>query len=157
MSIQIEQEKINFVEEMSLKMEETGLPRIACQILSWLMICDPVHQSFSDLIDNLKISKASISNMTRLLIQMGLIEKVRIQGERQIHFQLKKNAWVDLLEIQTQQIFSLAKISKKGMILLDNNEKIDNTRLEEMHRFYSFLADEMPNLINKYKKMYPIL
>tara|TARA_R110002124_G_scaffold45693_2_gene137937 strand:- start:1373 stop:1837 length:465 start_codon:yes stop_codon:yes gene_type:complete len=153
MSEQMDQTKVDFVEEMTLKMEETGLPRIACQILSWLMICNPVHQSFSDLIENLKISKASISNMTRLLIQMGLIEKVRIQGERQIHFQLKNNAWVDLLEIQTQQIFSLARISKKGMILAESDENVDNARLEEMNRFYSFLADEMPSLINRYKKM----
>lgn len=152
MSSQIDQEKINFVEEMTLKMEETGLPRIACQILSWLMICNPIHQSFSDLIDNLKISKASISNMTRLLIQMGLIEKVRIQGERQIHFQIKKNAWVDLLEIQTRQIFSLVKISQKGIELLENHGKVDKSRLAEMNRFYSFLADEMPELIKRYKK-----
>lgn len=151
MSTETEQQKMNYVEEMTLKLEEAGIPRIACQILSWLMICTPAHQSFTDLIDNLEISKASISNMSRLLIQMGLIEKVRIQGERQIHFQLKEEAWVDLLEIQTQQVYDLAKISQKGLDLLKNEDEAQKQRLKEMNRFYTFLSEEMPDLIERYK------
>lgn len=151
MSAPLEQTEIDFIEEMTLKMEEAGLPRIACQILSWLMICSPVHQSFSDLIENLEISKASVSNMTRLLMQMGLIEKVRIHGDRQIHFQIKDQAWVDLLKIQTQQVFDLMKISQKGIDLLADKKEVSTLRLEEMNKFYSFLSKEMPELIERYK------
>ena len=83
-------DKIEFVNDFSLKMEETGHPRIYGQILGWLLICDPPEQSFTDLMENLNISKASVSNITRILIETSLIEKVRISGERQIHFRIKK-------------------------------------------------------------------
>ena len=152
MSIDIEKEKINFVEKMALKMEAIGLPRIACQILSWLMVCTPSQQSFSDLIDNLNISKASISNMTRLLIQMGLIEKVRIQGKRQIYFQIKENAWVDVMEIRIKQILDVVEFSGEAISTIKKDSNTDITKLEEMNRFYAFLADEIPELIERYKK-----
>lgn len=73
--------KIDFVEAFSLKVEETGHPRIYGQILGWLLVCEPDYQSFSDLMKNLNISKASVSNITRILLETGLIEKIRIPGK----------------------------------------------------------------------------
>lgn len=65
--------KHEFLEEFSLKIGEFGHPRIYGQILGWLLICEPPYQSFSDLTENLDISKASVSNTTRVLLERGLI------------------------------------------------------------------------------------
>lgn len=145
-------EKQKFVEELSLLIEESGKPRISGQIMGWLMVCDPPQQSFSDLVEHLQVSKASISNMTRMLLQAGLIEKVRIPGERQIHFQIKEEAWVDVLEKELESIHSLRDLSKKGLELLKEEPETDKSRLKEMHRFYTFAAKHLPTLIEEYKK-----
>jgi hypothetical protein len=50
-------EKIDFVDDFSMKIEELGHPRIYGQIIGWLLICDPSHQSFPDLMENLDINK----------------------------------------------------------------------------------------------------
>jgi DNA-binding transcriptional regulator GbsR (MarR family) len=144
--------KKEFVEKVSLVIEEIGQPRISGQIMGWLMVCDPPKQSFSDLVEELGVSKASISNMTRMLLQAGLIEKVRIPGEREIYFQIKEGAWVGVMEKHLESINSLQRISKEGLELLEEDPDTDKSRLEEMNKFYQFAEKNMPQLIEQYKK-----
>jgi len=148
----IYEKKKHFVEEISLLMEESGKPRIAGQIMGWLMICDPPQQSFSDLVEHLEVSKASISNMTRMLLQSGLIEKVRIPGERQIYFQIQDKAWINVLENQLENVNALRNISASGLELLEEDPDTDKTRLQEMNKFYKFAEKHLPKIIEQYKK-----
>jgi DNA-binding transcriptional regulator GbsR (MarR family) len=143
--------KLDFVEDLSLRIEELGHPRIYGQILGWLLICDPPEQSFQDLMENLEISKASISNITRMMIESGLIEKVRVKGERQIYFKIKDGSLIEFMEKQMELTLSLAKITKKGLDLAESEGVKDTKRLERANEFHNFLAQELPNLINKYR------
>lgn len=144
--------KKEFVEDFSLKIEEFGYPRIYGQILGWLLICDPPHQSFSDLTKNLGISKASVSNTTRILLEQGLIEKVRLEGERQIYFKLKKGSLTDFMEKQLQLTLDLESITAKGLELAKKENNIDIDRLKQANDFHQFLVEHNSNLIEKYKK-----
>ena len=128
-----------------------GHPRIYGQILAWLMICDPPHQSFPDLMENLQISKASVSNMTRLLIGQGLIEKVRVKGERQIYFKLKEGSIIDFMESQLSLMLDLEQILKKGLNLTEKKKVTDPTRLQKANDFHRFMAEQTEELIKKYK------
>lgn len=143
--------KKQFIEELSLVFEERGKPRISGLIMGWLMICDPPEQSFADLVEHLQVSKASISNMTRMLLQAGLIEKTRIPGERQIHFRIKEGAWSDVLKSEMDLIYAMREISKKGLELIKDETGTDRSRLAEMHKFYEFAANRMPCLIEEYR------
>lgn len=144
--------KHNFVEDFSLKIEELGHPRIYGQILGWLLICDPPHQSFPDLMENLEISKASVSNMTRLLISQGLIEKVRIKGERQMYFKLKEGSVVDFMERQLHLARDLEEITRNGLSLAKSDDKTDENRLQKANDFHRFLAKQTEHLIEKFKE-----
>lgn len=141
-----------FVEDFSLKIEEFGYPRIYGQILGWLLICDPPHQSFSDLTENLDISKASVSNTTRILLEQGLIEKVRVEGERQIYFKLKKGSLTDFMQKQLQLTLDLESITTRGLELAKNENNADTGRLKMANDFYLFMAEQTKDLIEKYKK-----
>lgn len=143
-------QKIEFVEKLSLLYEEQGHPRISGQILGWLHVCEPPEQSFSDLVENLQVSKASISNMTRLLIQGGLIERVRKQGERQIHFRLVDNIWCNFMEKRLEFLFSMRKLS--ALYIDEGGENEDLQRVREMHEFYKFASGTIPKLIEEYRK-----
>ncbi|HCD50957.1 MAG TPA: MarR family transcriptional regulator [Balneolaceae bacterium] len=142
--------KIDFVEAFSLKVEETGRPRIYGQILGWLLVCEPDHQSFSDLMENLNISKASVSNITRILLETGLIEKIRVPGERQIHFKLKKGALSDFFQRQVNIVTDLTQILNSGLELLNKEGETDTTRITRAVEFHSFLAREIPLLMEKF-------
>lgn len=143
--------KMEFVDDFSLKLERIGRPRIFGLILGWLIICDPPHQSFPDLMDNLSISKASVSNITRMLLETGLIEKVRITGERQVYFRIKEGSTTEFMERQMQIAVDFKEISKKALDLLEN-DKTDPQRLENMYKFHQFLSSELPVLIENFKK-----
>lgn len=144
--------KTDFVDEFSLKMEQIGHPRIYGQILGWLLICNPPYQSFPDLMENLGISKASVSNTTRMLLEAGLIEKVRITGERQIYFRIKEGSVTDFMERQMQLVSDLRDISGKALKLVKEEQQTNPGRLERMFKFHSFLSKEFPVLIEKFKK-----
>lgn len=150
MSKELSPKKLAFIEQMSLKMEENGHPRIAGEILGWLMICSPAHQSFQDITSTLNVSKASVSNMTRFLIQIGLIERVRLQGNRHIYYQVKKGAWKDLLNSQLKQVDELKKLSEEGLEIIAEEDKNDDARLREMNAFYSFISTELPEIVDRF-------
>lgn len=145
-------DKSDFVEAFSLKIEELGHPRIYGQILGWLLICDPPHQSFPDLMENLDISKASVSNVTRMLLERGLIEKIRIKGERQIYFKLKDGSIIDFMQKQLRLALDLEDITEKGLNLIKSDSNTDPSRLKKANDFHRFLAKQSEDLIQKYKE-----
>ena len=69
-------EKRHFIEDISLYFEQMGLPRMAGRVLGVLLIAEPPQQSLNDLCEMLQASKSSVSTTTRLLIEMGLIDRV---------------------------------------------------------------------------------
>lgn len=146
-------EKTDFVNDFSLKLEEVGHPRIFGQILGWLLICNPRHQSFTDLMENLDISKASVSNITRILLEVGLIERVRITGERQMYFKLKNGALTEFMDKQIKHIIEVKTILDKGLQLVKDNEEDDIARLEKASNFYAFLTSELPGLIDRFNNL----
>jgi DNA-binding transcriptional regulator GbsR (MarR family) len=146
------EKKKAFVDEASLVFEEQGHSRISGQILAWLHVCEPEAQSFSDLVKHLNVSKASISNMTRLLLQSGFIEKVRKPGERQTYFRLVDHAWCKVMERQIEIMSELRNISAKYKNELASTGEGDIDRLNEMHDFYAFVTEQFPESIEAYKK-----
>lgn len=146
--------KSEFIDDFSLKVEELGHPHIYGQILGWLLICNPPHQSFTDLMDNLSISKASVSNTTRILIEQGLIKKVRLKGERQTYFQFKEGSLVEFMEKQMQLTLDLESITAKRLELAENDEATDTEGLKKANDFHRFIAEQTGDLIEKYKKSY---
>jgi DNA-binding transcriptional regulator GbsR (MarR family) len=144
--------KKEFVEDFSMKIEDLGHPRIYGQILGWLLICEPAHQSFSDLTENLGISKASVSNTTRILLERELIEKVRLEGERQMYFKLKEGSLTDFMEKQLRLTLDLESITSKGLEFAKRQNNIDTDRLQKANDFHHFLAEQTKDLIQKYKQ-----
>ncbi len=65
-----------FIEDMGILFEEMALPRMAGRIFGWLLMCEPLHQSAEELASVVGASKGSISSMTRLLIQSGVVERM---------------------------------------------------------------------------------
>ncbi len=148
---QIHKIKKAFVEEVSLIFEEQGHPRISGQILGWLHVCTPEAQSFNELVKHLNASKASISNMTRLLIQSGFIEKVRKSDDRLTYFKLVDHAWCKVLERQLDIMGRLRDLSSKYQKELVKEGEKETDRLEQMHDFYEFVTDNFPESIEQYK------
>ena len=144
-------EQQHFVEEIGLFFEENGLPRMAGRILGWLLICDPPSQTSSQLAEGLQASKGSISTMTRMLIQFGLIERVGLPGERRAYFRIKPGAWGQVLRGRMAQITAMRQLADRGLDLLDGATPERKQRLEEMRDLYAFFEREFPIMLEHWE------
>ena len=146
-------EEKNFVEEVGIVFEQTGLPRMAGRIFGWLLTCDPPHQTTGEIVQALLASKGSISTMTRLLIRIGLIEKLSLPGVRQEYFRLRADAWRHLIRHGlNDEICMFRQLAERGMAL--PADKLPQARkwLEGICDVYSFLEREFPILVERWEK-----
>lgn len=145
-------EKQHFIEEISLVFEEIGLPRMAGRIIGWLLICTPSYQSAEELAGALQASRGSISTMTRLLIEMDLVERIGLPGERRGYFRVKSNIWSRLLRDKMGQVTYLHQLAERGLQLVESESPEFQRRLLDMHDLYSFVEQELPVIIARWEQ-----
>ena len=142
-------EQRNFVEEFGLAFEQLTLPRMSGRILGWLMISNTPHQSIDELAEALVASKGSISTMTRLLIQIGIIERISLPGVRHDVFRIRPGAVQHLLRQRARQITLFRKLAERGLELMGDKDAPTRQWLEEMHDIYAFFEQEFPALMER--------
>jgi DNA-binding transcriptional regulator GbsR (MarR family) len=143
--------RLHFVEEIGLFFDRSGLTRMAGRILGWLLVCDPPHQSMSEMAEALQASKGSISSMTRFLIHVGLVERVSLPGERRDYFRIRPNAWIELMQAKAGEITRMRRLAEQGLEVLNSNDPALRERLENMRDTYLFLEDEFPALLKRWQ------
>ncbi len=145
-------EEKHFIEEGGLLFEMVGLPRMAGRIFGWLLISNPPHQSPGELAEVLQASKGSISTMTRLLVQIGLIERLSLPGQRRDYFRIKVNAWSELTKQRLTQIKAFRQLAERGLELLQGEDPYLLQRLEEMRDMHAFLEQELPLMMERWEQ-----
>jgi len=147
-----ELEKKNFIEDVGRLFEQAGLPRMAGRILGRLLLSDPSHQSLDELAEALMASKGSISTSTRLLIQIGLIERFSVPGVRHDYFRIRPSAFQHALKHGTEEIAQVRKLAKRGLELLDGESSQAWQGLEEMYNMYTCIEREYSLLLERWEQ-----
>ncbi|MGD8623146.1 MAG: MarR family transcriptional regulator [Anaerolineae bacterium] len=142
-------EEKHFIEDISLYFEQMGLPRMAGRVLGVLLICDPPEQSLTDLSEILQASKSSMSTTTRLLVEMGLIERVPSPVPRQVYFQFRPGGWVVFIRQRLRLWASLHQIAERGLTLLHDRAPTLRERLQEAHDMFSLIEEELPAVLRR--------
>lgn len=149
---QHQSERQHFVEDVGVLFEMVGLPRMAGRIFGWLLVSNPPHQSPGELAEVLQASKGSISTMTRLLVQIGLIERISLPGQRRDYFRIKLNAWSELTNQRLAQITAFRQLAERGLQLLQEEPPQSRQRLEEMRDMHAFYEQEFPRMLERWEK-----
>ncbi len=142
-------EQKHFVEDSGLYFEQMGLPRMAGRVLGVLLICDPAEQSLGDICEVLEASKGAISTTTRLLTEMGLIERVPSPRPRELAFRFKAGGWVTFMRMHLRLMASLHDIAERGLELLQDAEPDLRERLQEAHDMFSLIEQDLPALLRR--------
>ena len=140
-----------YVESFGLFWAGVGLPRMTGRILGWLLICDPPQQTMHELTEALQASKSSISTGTRMLIQMGIIERVSLPGQRRDHYRIIPDFWSRVLEEKAQQFTEFRRLAEQGLSLLEGSSPARRQRLEEMRDLYAFMEREYPLVLSHWR------
>lgn len=137
-----------FIEELGLFLETFGFPRIAGRILGLLLVSGtPLH--LDQLATRLKVSRASISTNTRLLVTLMLIGEVAVPGDRRTWFTVRPDAFQSRIRFIISQFRVLSAILEKGLQTAEHSQAQE--RLRDAVGFHDFMAEEMEALSRKWE------
>lgn len=151
----VDAELRTWVEQIAMLLERDGLPRMAGRVFGWLLVCHPPEQSMEALAAAVQGSKASMSTMTRLLLQAGLVERVRTPGARRDEFRIRPGEWQKLWRARMELIHEASALTGRGLELLAGRPPAARARLEELHRQYLFFGEHLPRLLDRLEREWP--
>jgi DNA-binding transcriptional regulator GbsR (MarR family) len=145
-------EEKQFIEKVGLAFEQLTFPRMAGRVIGFLLISEQPTVSMMEVVEALQASKSSISSTARLLIQVGLIERVSQPGDRRDYYRIHPLAWVRSLQDRLTQAHDFRQLAEEGLNLLPAHGKARRLRLEEMRGIYRLLEVEIPGLIERWEE-----
>ena len=128
---------------------EAGAPRMVGRVFGLLLVCEPPEQSAAELAERLQASKSSISTATRVLLRMGVIERVRSRGERFDRFIALPEAWDEYLW-REDQFSAPRRVLRLGIEALGDEPATRLARLEELDSIYGWWERRIPKLREEY-------
>ncbi len=138
-----------FVEEMGLLAQADHLPRIAGRILGVFLLEGAIFGQ-RELAARLKVSRGSVSTNARLLVQLGLLERVAKPADRQDYYQLAPDPYARLLASQIARMnHSHAVISEAERRFPADREEC-RKRLRDFADFFKTTADHLAGLIRRF-------
>lgn len=138
------------IEDFGLAFEDQGMPRMAGRILGRLLMSDPPHQSMNQLVETLGASRGSVSSMTRLLIDRGVIERLSLPGERYDYFRIRTGSMAEIFREHTQRSIIPLRLLERAMAAADDRSVDGLARLREARDFLVFMQRELPALLGRW-------
>ncbi|QUQ71352.1 GbsR/MarR family transcriptional regulator [Kutzneria sp. CA-103260] len=135
-------EEAELVDRLGLLMETLGAPRTMGRIYGWLMVCDPPHQSLTELAAELNASKASISTMIRPMQEGGLVERLP-SAARQHYYRLAPGGFTRLLQVQFGRMQAGVDAAEFGLSVIGEDRPEQRERLKDFGDFCRFSATEV--------------
>jgi hypothetical protein len=148
----LEPEIRQFLEDMGMLQEREGLPPMAGRLLAWLMVCDPPLQTAAELARVLGASAGSISSTTRLLVQLGFVDRVAIPGQRSAAFRLCDCLGPEHLNRILVGTTEKRRLIERGVGLLEGKPGSGAQRLRDHLGFLRFIERELPTLIERWER-----
>ncbi|WP_339904903.1 hypothetical protein [uncultured Cyclobacterium sp.] len=150
MTLTKEQQQI--IERIGVFFERKGHQPILGRIIGLLMIVDEAEATFEDIQNALFVSKSAVSQSLTLLQSQNKVDYTTKPGERKRYFRLKIRNWKEDIQEDIIGVFKFNDIVEEIIVLRGDKNQEFNGYLVEVSKFMKYLRDEMPKLIETYKK-----
>ncbi len=140
-----------FVLRMGQLFESAGLAPSVGQVFGYLLIAEPETQSLEAIAEALGLSKASVSNATRLLAHYGVLERESRPGERRVYCRVADDPWEQSARRDLAFFQGALALAEAGMADLATTPS-RKARLASMVRAYRFFAREIEAMIEKWRR-----
>ena len=141
--------ELQFAEDMGQFFETSGLARMAGRVWAMLLVMNEPHLSAVDLQEALGASSGSISGATRSLLQLGLIERVNVRGERRDYFAPRRGAVANILRMRLERLVAVEGLLTEALEAFDDREHAV-PHLQDVHDIYHWYARELPELHDRF-------
>ncbi|GAB2998224.1 hypothetical protein GCM10027284_14850 [Cyclobacterium sediminis] len=150
MTLTKEQQQV--IERIGVFFERKGHQPILGRIIGLLMIVDEAEATFEDIQNALFVSKSAVSQALTLLQSQNKVDYTTKPGERKRYFRLKIRNWKEDIQEDIIGVFKFNDIVEEIIVLRGDKNQEFNGYLVEVSKFMKYLRDEMPKLIETYKK-----
>jgi DNA-binding transcriptional regulator GbsR (MarR family) len=127
-----------FIERAGMLWEADGLPRIAGRIFALALVSEEAI-SLDEIARMLGVSKASVSNDTRLLERLGFIERVSRPGDRKDYYQSNERSFERAIAERVRRMGELQSLIESGKALAIDSPAV-RARLDDHHTAFSHVT-----------------
>ena len=141
------------LEKSAAVLTTAGFPRMPARVLMALMGAEAGGLTAVDLASRLSVSAAAISGAVRYLQDIGIVHRIAQSGSRRDRYELPEDAWYTALITKNPVYETLATLADSAAAALGNRPSAEAARLANMARFYRFLSERMPLLIDEWEAL----
>lgn len=131
-----------FVERLGLLAERYGMPRTAGRMIGLLLI-DGGEHTLDDFAERLRVSRASASTNTRLLKDIGILERVARPGDRRDFYRFGDDPWARLFDIARERMSRMRELLADGVASLPPEKGEARERLAQWQDFYDYMLSHL--------------
>lgn len=126
------------------------MQKTTARVMTALLYTEQETMTAADLCERLSISTGAVSTAIKQLSQSGMVERVPAPGSRREHYRFPKGVWAQLFSQQNVMLEVMKNAAQEGLDALQG-ESVTSARLREMQDFYSYMEQEMPALIERWR------
>lgn len=132
--------------------DKKGLQPIAGRIIGLLTVMDKEQYTFDEIVEELQVSKSSVSNALKLLEFADAIEYTTVPGDRKRYFQLRKRERFALIDEHRNMLITSRDYLKKVLELKVNKQSENSVFIKNVIGMLDFFLDKFEELKKEYLK-----
>lgn len=138
-----------FIERYAEALALSGWPRMMSRVFARLMAAEDGRRTAAELSEALDVGAPAISAGVKSLLQSGLVTREREPGERRDYYRVQEDAWYRAVTGNDANLARWQEASEAGARLL-GADTAAGKRFDETRRFFEFLRDELPRLMDRW-------
>lgn len=111
----LDQRQREFIDDFAALWDQIGGVAVQGRVLALLYISELDELTATDIVTALEISRGTVSQVTRDLNRMRLIQRVSRPGDRRDYFRANPNAWFEASRSQLAESTALLEILHRGI------------------------------------------
>jgi DNA-binding transcriptional regulator GbsR (MarR family) len=147
----MENDRLAFVEDFGIMFERLGSTRMLGRVWGALMVADPPEMTADELAEVLKASRGSISQATRQLIELGVVQRINKAGIRRDFYKIRPNAWQEAMRREEHSIVAMQQLFKRGLAAMEGTSCEARRPLEESIAFTEFWLTELGAIFERWE------
>src|SRR5260221_3225074 len=131
-----------FMEQFVALMVQTGLPQMAARIFAYLVTTDSGALTAAELVQQLRVSPASVSKAIGYLEGLALVRRERDPGRRRERYIIDDDLWLRTWMTDARRHAMWAGTAQQGAEIFASATSA-GARLDQMGRFFARLATDL--------------